>query len=288
MAVYQDSTPCDWSPDALLDCEEQDRCEGSVWNFSRVYSGLPPLTRYIVQIDGYDFTGDDRGTIMVTYPPCDIILPVNMLSFTGHNEGPVNILDWEISSSSDPDYFEIERSIDGINFNYLGSKPGADFATAGSAVTSYTFTDHKPAEGTNYYRLRTFDASGGVSYSEVVEITMPIRENGITSIYPNPARDQINADLYLLQSGTYVFTMVDVLGHVVYEKQMTLDAGTQTLTFDVSPFSNGIYMLNLTNLKDASVVYRKICEAIASTSNKKRGVLMCPFFHAIQFVLILH
>ena len=52
-----------------------------------------------------------------------ILLPLNLLSFTGKNNGGYNFLEWQTSGINN-DYFEIERSNDSRNFKAIGTVNG--------------------------------------------------------------------------------------------------------------------------------------------------------------------
>ncbi len=67
IAIYEDATPCDNNPDALLDCQQTDICDGQYYLFQQQYS-LHPNTLYIIQLDGFDpffGGGDNEGDIWI-------------------------------------------------------------------------------------------------------------------------------------------------------------------------------------------------------------------------------
>lgn len=71
LAVYEDATPCDNNPQALLDCQQTDICDGENYLFTHDY-GLQPNTPYIIQLDGFDPLfggGDNRGFIQLQKIP---------------------------------------------------------------------------------------------------------------------------------------------------------------------------------------------------------------------------
>ena len=68
VSLFQDATPCDNNPDALVDCQIFTACEALPINWSFTYTNLVPNTPYMIQIDGGfgSFGGNNTGQIMIT------------------------------------------------------------------------------------------------------------------------------------------------------------------------------------------------------------------------------
>lgn len=62
-------------------------------------------------------------------------------------------VDWATSAELNNQYFYIDRSTDGVNFEQLAAVPGAGTS---SQFHAYVWTDVNPPSGTIYYRLRDF------------------------------------------------------------------------------------------------------------------------------------
>ncbi len=67
------------------------------------------------------------------------------------------IVQWNTSREVNSDYFTIERSADGKDYEMLMMVRGAGNSTT---PLSYEFQDSKPLPGNNYYRLSAADANG--------------------------------------------------------------------------------------------------------------------------------
>ncbi len=70
ISLFEDATPCDGNPDALVDCQNFDICDGALLNWQQTYTGLSPNTEYVLQIDGFGqflgTGGDAHGEVMIT------------------------------------------------------------------------------------------------------------------------------------------------------------------------------------------------------------------------------
>ncbi|MEP6711894.1 MAG: M1 family aminopeptidase [Ferruginibacter sp.] len=114
------------------------------------------------------------------------LLATNLLSFTGNKEG-VNVkLKWAITNSFDYNFFELERSNDGVHFSKIADLKSADFP----GLFNFTYTDYYALSGTSYYRLKVSEKDGSVIYSNTSVVSF--EEKGtLYSITPNPATDFI-------------------------------------------------------------------------------------------------
>ncbi len=127
----------------------------------------------IISIDGTDYWSAGCGGAspppdcgMMTGP--DILcqacsLPIELLDFSAElSEGIVN-LDWSTASEEGNDYFWIQRSVDGYNWENLIWHDGAGNS---NTLIDYHDEDRNPLLGLSYYRLKQVDMNGAHSYSE--------------------------------------------------------------------------------------------------------------------------
>ena len=116
-------------------------------------------------------------------------LPVELKAFEAKSINNQVQLNWSTASELNNDYFEIERSIDGMRYTVLGKVTGNGTT---SEPQTYAFQDKAPKMGSNYYRLHQVDFDGGSAYSDIVHVKLEPTTLGHSGlIYPNPARDQI-------------------------------------------------------------------------------------------------
>jgi hypothetical protein len=246
-SIWWDSTLCDGSPDTLLDCQQTDICLGSSWYFSKVYTGIPIGTQHVIQFDGFDFTGDDAGTIRID-PICP--LAVEWLAFTGWHEEFTNELEWKVNGETDLSKFHLLKSSDGINFTEVGLVDGRDFISTGTSETVYHFSDPDPWNGHNYYQVVEIDFAGTETRSEVIDVMVTGGSTQIVGLYPNPATEDIHLDLFASLTGTYRFTITDMYGHVLGLRELELASGLRGVDFDLRQLAAGMYILSVTSLED--------------------------------------
>jgi hypothetical protein len=146
---------------------------------------------------------------------------------------------WLMSFETDVDHYEILRSSNGKDFISIGSIKANNNP---DIRQSYTFTDENPMMGFNFYRLRQVQKNGKEHNYRMLSAEM--RKLDI-SIYPNPIKNDLNINFGReLMPGTVV-KVYDVLGHVVYYKELT----ERTLDFkiDMNDCTKGLYYLSVSS-----------------------------------------
>ena len=96
-----------------------------------------------------------------------VSLPIELLYFRGSEHNSTNILDWVTASEDNNDYFTIEKTKDGINWEIVVREPGAGNS---SIQRSYTSVDFNVESIINYYRLKQTDYDGRFKYSDIISI----------------------------------------------------------------------------------------------------------------------
>lgn len=121
------------------------------------------IDNYSVSTVGYDV--DWGGTSSLGCEP--VVLPVELLDFKVSNQKTHNLLEWSTASEKNNDYFQIEHSIDGQNWQKIGEIKGAGTTTS-NQYYSATHKDY-PSE-INYYRLIQVDYDGTVNKHKIISI----------------------------------------------------------------------------------------------------------------------
>jgi hypothetical protein len=168
-------------------------------------------------------------------------LPVDFLYFTGFYAIGYNKLEWATSLEIDNDFFQIERSVDGVNFEIIGFKKGQGFSTA---QTSYSFEDFSISAQYYYYRLKQVDIDGKYDYSNIIFISS--NTSDVISFSPNPAKTLLN--IYGLNSDNFI-EIYNPQGVKIIEKNIDSKG-----LLDISHFENGIYILKIEDKRFKIVV----------------------------------
>ncbi len=176
-------------------------------------------------------------------------LPLRLLSFDAENKNHVNNLTWKTSAEVNTSRFEVERSFDGNKYSKMGEVKAINIR---EKQNTYTFTDVKPIEGLNYYRLKMIDLDGKSTYSmiRVINSTSTVQN---VKVYPNPTSNVITTDFSLEEENEGMIQIFDALGSMVSQQAADYKAGANRVRTDVSALPAGIYFVKL-GLKD-QVIY---------------------------------
>ncbi len=110
-------------------------------------------------------------------------LPIELISFDATPVDNTVDLTWVTASEHNNNYFNIERSKDGIKFENVKQISGSGNS---SSTLRYGTTDEKPYSGTSYYRLKQTDYDGKFSYSKLKTVDFAVEVNSDFSVFPNP------------------------------------------------------------------------------------------------------
>src|SRR5690554_4647158 len=120
---------------------------------------------------------------------CSIVpLPVELISFDAKAIGQEVQLTWVTASERDCDYFEIQRSADGLVWETIGFKKGSGNTTQ---LKNYSQYDKRPLKGISYYRLKQVDFNGKFEFLPIRSVQF-INSSEIIQSHPNPTKDWVN------------------------------------------------------------------------------------------------
>jgi len=95
-------------------------------------------------------------------------LPIELMYFDGKWVNNYNLLSWSTASELNNDYFTIERSLDGYNWETFRTIPGSGNS---NYVINYEFKDYDYSEDKiNYYRLSQTDFNGVKEIFNIIAI----------------------------------------------------------------------------------------------------------------------
>lgn len=167
-------------------------------------------------------------------------LPLRMGDFTANKQSAGIKLNWETLSEENTSHFEIERSSDGVQFNYLDR---VNAAGNSSDKKQYSYLDNNPLSGTNYYQLKMYDLDGTITYSRVVAI----RNTSLLSlqVFPNPVGEVLQVQAPALTKETASLLITDASGKTVRRQPVQLNEGNNAISLPVADLPKGIYFLSI-------------------------------------------
>ena len=214
-----------------------DQASGMTINNSTGYYDIGEVEDYRVIVDYYT-------------------LSVNLISFGAKVENNSTVrLNWTADEDESFPGYEVQRSINGTDWEYVDFVPAAQSA----GRNNYAALDSKPYKGTSYYRLKFNRADGQTNYSQVevvriADVTGRIPGGMAASVllYPNPAVNKasvvINSEInnQLAEIG-----IINALGKRLYSQKVLLARGGNTVALPLqATWAAGIYFVQITTSEE--------------------------------------
>lgn len=195
----------------------------------------------------WTFSSDDYSMIGVPLKPyISGPLPIELSKFEVKLINEQVFIFWTTLSETNNDFFTVERSIDGINFEIVQIVPGAGNS---ASELSYEVIDDHPHKGTSYYRLKQTDFDGGFEYSDLTAINT-LRVNTpdtlkVGRITPNPVDDNnFTVQIIYAPTNELTVTIYNLMGEIFYSKMYNIPNGLKQLGVGIDiELSDGSYLV---------------------------------------------
>ena len=211
---------------------------GTSRNQNHCFTAVIGQTYYLV-VDG---NGGAESPFYITGISGLTPLPITLVSFTAELEERVVELFWETASQINNDYFVVERSQDGIDWEVIEQMNGAGNS---AELLSYITYDFYPLSAVSYYRLKQVDYDGKTSYSDIRSVVNT--EN--LMILPNPSTGIFSIGGMQKNQENYI-SILDITGKVL-EQHSTEEESYQ---LDLTQRSAGVYLVIINGTESIKVI----------------------------------
>ena len=144
-------------------------------------------------------------------------LPIELLSFNAHVNGSKVDISWVTASEVNNDYFTIQKSKDGSEWEDVLITEGA-----GNSVQTLNYfdSDYSPYKGLSYYRLKQTDFDGNYTYSNIVPVKYEDNAQGNLNLFPNPIEggNLLNVSFEDIEEEEVLVVLRDITGKEFYSK----------------------------------------------------------------------
>jgi hypothetical protein len=190
---------------------------------------LMALDNFTISYTPFVFDWQNQGVVLA----CALVLPIDLLSFSGINLGATNRLSWSTAAEQAGRHFIIEKSADNEVFQFCTK---VLMQSTALPQHEYQWIDEQPYSGVNYYRLGIADQSNQVHYSQ----TIAIEYARTFHLYPNPGNGifQFHSND---QEHIETVRIFNSLGQIVTSLFHVGNASNTTL--DLSFLNDGVYQI---------------------------------------------
>jgi hypothetical protein len=188
-----------------------------------------------------DNAGREDPTPAFVTLPFSSVLPVRSITLNGNFNAGVITINWNTLNEEKVNRFELQRSLDGINFVSISNQ-------VSKGDGNHTYLDIDKLTGVIgkvvYYRIKAVDIDGHYSYSGVVKISLGELKGVIVT--PNPFTSVINLQLTVLSRTTGTVKLYTLDGKQVYGKYYELAKGLNSIQANgLDKLPAGTYILEL-------------------------------------------
>jgi hypothetical protein len=174
------------------------------------------------------------------------------LNFYGKVLNNKSSLKWVAQNEENLKEYEVEKSVDGINFISVGKVGALDDLNE----SSYVFNDPGMISNFAYYRLKLISQEfNSHKYSKTIVLYNRDAPLKLTTV--NPFRNNLRIDIFTPEGGNTEIYLCDIYGKVVSKKTLQLTKGDSNVELEnVSGLPPGLYILRATN--NGAIVQNKL------------------------------
>lgn len=243
------------SGDTGLQTGAGDNSEGAAGNSFVESISATAGEQYILVIDNYtaDGSGFDLNWTLSGGGSLDCTpLPVELTNFMGYVRTESNELHFETKSEINSDFFAIQRSYDGQNFETIGKINGVG---SSSQTRSYMYDDYDVRGGLTYYRIESFDTDGTSDYSHVITLE---RASDEIECFPNPTKGELKFLFKENHIGNMTITYQNILGQTLQEEVLADGSLKEYQSELLINEKAGIYFLTISDQFGNQLLKQKI------------------------------
>ncbi len=211
------------------------RWEATGGGYQAIVTGADSLSGYVKHRSlGVNYTYAERRYTLASWSKWNA-LPVKLLYWTATADGNKVRLNWNVEQEQDVVKYEVEKSLNGLNFSHLLTVNSLQ-----KAQWLYTNYDLTPAIGWNYYRLKITDKANKVTYAGIRKVRF---DKGLQTvgIFPNPTTDYLNIQLPTNNLNNIQLQLYTIEGRLLNE----LKPVSSSVRLNVQNLAGGTYLLKV-------------------------------------------
>lgn len=149
---------------------------------------------------------------------------------------------WQTASENNSDFYAVERSLDGQNWNEIAAKTAAGNSTI---LLNYSIIDEDRMAGTRYYRLNQVDKNGASVVYGPISSSCSFNEMAVT-VFPNPASSNVTIAVQTPTAGLVELNIHAMDGKLIAHSSAMIESGSTVLPFNLEGNKSGVYLVSIT------------------------------------------
>jgi hypothetical protein len=161
------------------------------------------------------------------------ILSESYLKLSGIYANQSILLKWQDRSQTNTDYYVIEKSLNGIDFNKIGTVYNSNNADS-VILNFFSFTDASPNYGGNFYRIESITKNGQSSYSNIININADLANQEKFNLIRNYTGNGVSLVCNMNENYNGTIIMYNTVGQLLQTKNIQLNKGSNVVELPVN------------------------------------------------------
>ena len=189
---------------------------------------------------------------------CAVLANV-LLDFHGRLNGNISQLNWSVTNNSSIQYFDLQRSIDGVNFFTVSKIENTSPKIRDAEYSTSDALENLFAENV-FYRLRIVAMSGSYVYSRTIRLTIIDKIKNYIAIVPNPVNNWAQLNISSVANSVADIYVYNISGEKIFSKHVSVQQGVNSFDLsEASEWPRGVYQLRVQLVNET--LFKKIIVA---------------------------
>lgn len=185
---------------------------------------------------------DGISIISLAVLDCGEVLSTNILQFNGRLVNSQSRLQWSSSREEGPATYSVEKSLNGSNFERIGTVQGYN---NGAATNYYSFTETAPLQTQAWYRIVLDAPNHQRKLSQIIALKPEVLEFDLSNLI-NPFKQSLRFDLTIAQNSSVTIELYDNNGRLVRNEKQLVYAGVNAMQVEgTDQLVPGVYTLRV-------------------------------------------
>ncbi len=182
-----------------------------------------------------------RDTVTILYDEDCTTLESNKINFSAGLKNKQPVLKWTCFINNRINYYEVQRSIDGKNFQTIKR---IDNSNPESGIKAYSFIDTELDNNIHFYYRVKIIADNSILYSTIINIDIEV--NKAFSMLPNPASNYVKLSIVAEKNDQAKLAIYNMAGELLYVRNYDLKVGLNSISLqDLNRWRTGVYMVRV-------------------------------------------
>ena len=205
---------------------------------------------------GLNGLGSNFGVVGATIIP----LPTDLISIHALGIEDHIAVSWNVASEVNVSHYELERSEDGQNFEYVST---LDARGNSLSAQLYGYNDFEVRYFKQYYyRVRAIDFNGDEELTPVVSASLTTSSNtfdeNAVAIFPNPTASDFSLSIQSSEPRNVQIQLYNTIGQVIQSEDLHLQAGNTLMQYSLEDKAYGMYLLEIKDTNSNQLITKRI------------------------------